>query len=173
MADETTTILLVGSVLVILLIGLRGLRGLIRRYLDRNKVWVEIDTKEGKTLWRLIEPDRKGHIHILGGDYYPPSRFTMHSDAQFIPDWKPLWRYTQGDSRPLMVSTKYGVSANPGKPEAFNYLGHQMIPAETTEVYMKNKLVEDTYAARAGLMIVVVIIAVLILLAVLGLYARH
>lgn len=138
------------------------------RYFKRFHVWVELNLTTGKTLpRRLMRPDGDGTIHYRGGAYLTSSTaFVLYKD-------RPLFRYMEGDPRPIRYTTKYAVSTNPGElvkvpPTA----AHQVVPAKTLEILVKQHLFADAYANRGTLLLLLIAGMVVIFFAVVGLYLR-
>src|SRR2546426_291670 len=103
MADDTLLLAFVLAFFVLVMILTVMLMSVVRRRRNKNKVWAEIDMADNRTRRRLALPDQDGKLHLFGGTYDTGGGATLFNGAWFTPDWKPLYRYVQGDGRPLRV----------------------------------------------------------------------
>ncbi len=163
--------------------------GLVRRFHYRHHVWMEIDSAK-RTYALLVKPEDDRHLVWGKGRYdMTPGDFTLFNGGWFNGGVKPLYRYMHGKKFPIVFRTRKFVaksdvemvSTNPG--EVISYKAgeiveipmarHASVPAETQEVFWKQKLFSDAYHGSQTLLVLVIVGIVLLVLLVVGLYARR
>lgn len=138
----------------------------VRRWRLRNHVWVDMELKQGKVRRKLVIPNANGTISTEWGVYLTkPDAFTLFKE-------RPLFRYRQGSPLPIKYTTKRVMSENPGRLIEITNPEPQVIPAETLEVFMKQKLFADAYSKSLGIIIVLILGFLVIALLIIGLYVQ-
>lgn len=158
--------------------GLFGFR-FLKWYRHRNDVFLDLDLRRGKTLRFEMKPREDGTVTL--GKY---GRYYTRSEAMTLYKGRPLYRFRQGDMRPIRFTpakVQPAGAANGGSPELQAKLGmyvelanaeHATVPPESAEVFFKQHLFADAFASRLGLLVLLGIGILVILFAVIGLYAR-
>ncbi len=183
MADDTELFVVIASVFTIMMVlaavlGMIGLTAYRRRKL-RDHVWMDIDLKTGRNKRFLIKPDftEKGSpLRSKYGTFYPEADRLpppMYDGGWRRGGLKPLFRFVQGDPRRILYTTKFVMSANPGKLEKVSVAAHQVIPSETVSVYLNQHDYAEAYSGQSRLLLILILAAMgLLVLLVFGLYAR-
>ncbi len=182
MADDAIVLVIViVLVMSIVLMGILGFIGMLamRRRRLKDHVWVSVDLDTGETKWFLSKPDRteKGTpLRTKYGTFYPESYGLP--PRTYDGGWrrggpKSLFRFVQGDPRPVRYTTKYVMTTNPGKLEKVSVAAHQVVPSETLGVYLDQHDYSEAYSGQTRFILILILAAVgLLVLLVFGLYAR-
>lgn len=152
----------------------------VKWYRHRNDAIIDFDLRTGKTLRFEMQPREDGTVTL--GKY---GRYYTRAEALTLYKGRPLYRFRQGDMRPIVLraakTQPAGAAANGGTPELHPKLGmvvelanaeHATVPPESAEVFFKQHLFADAFASRLGLLLLIGIGILLLFFAVLGLYAR-
>ena len=126
------------------------------RFSRRNKVWLDISMKQGKGLLKLREPDKEGALHTPWGLYYTAE------DAFDLYKGRPRFRYRYNEPFPYKYGyEKVTVKGNPEPGHAFTEYRKMLLPAvppaQSLEVFMKQKLFADAYTRGLGFLLFMLI----------------
>jgi hypothetical protein len=137
---------------------------LMRWYLKRNHVWIDIELREGRSVRKLLKP-KDGQLETPWGSYLlDPYRFTMYRG-------RPLYRFREGDPRPHVYAVRKVVSANPGEVKEIVSLEPVTIPSKMIATAMRQRVFAQIYERGAG-QILIVALLVIILLVLVGVGLR-
>lgn len=145
----------------------------------RNHVWFELDLRRGKTILKQLATEKDGSLSTEWG------RYIGRSDAFTLYKGQPLFRFRQGDMRPIRFTPAKAPTpaalANGGSADLRAWFKapielagaeHVQVPSESVEVFLKQHLFADAYSSRLGLLLLLGIGIIVIFFAVIGLYAR-
>ena len=115
----------------------------------RNKVWLDISMKQGKGLLKLREPDKDGALHTPWGLYYTAE------DAFDLYKGRPRFRYRYNEPFPYKYGyEKVTVKGSPEPGHAITEYRRMLLPsvppAQSLQVFMKQKLFADAYTRGLG-----------------------
>jgi len=174
--------IVVGSIFGVFLsiFGLFAFR-FLKWFRHRNDVYVDLDLRQGKTIRYEMKPVKDGTLRIKD-----TGRYLAWGGAFTLFKGKPLFRFREGDPRPIRFFKDPAAQApkalaNGGTPEVREWFQmpielagaeHAIVPAESLEVFLKQHLFADAYASRLGLLVLLGLGILVILFAVVGLYAR-
>lgn len=158
---------------------------MVRRWHFRNHVWVELRLNKGEKDLFLCLPEKDGSLETAYGRYVPSPNvpFEMFNGGWHNGGKKQIFSFYQGDPRPIRYTQTYvfvkptheqGASTNGGTRELMkvSVAGHQVIPAETLSVFMKQKLFGDIYQKKELLIMILLLGMFVLFVMMLILLAR-